>query len=323
MTTACTVRVRGVVQGVGFRPFVYRLAQANMLNGWVLNGNQGVEIHLEGMEEDLATFVREMKQRPPAAAYIAEIRVEPASCEGLSNFSILESERLSQPIVRVSPDLPVCNECLAELFDPSNKRYKYPYINCVNCGPRYSVILALPYDRPNTTMRRWPMDRYCDHEYYDPSNRRFHAQPVACPACGPKHFLSEGATTIFDDTAAIERAAQLLCEGKIVAVKGLGGYHLACDARNSEANAALRARNSGRKAVCPDGPDLKTARNLIQLSPDAELLLMSIARPIVLAPTKVELAGVAPDNDELGVMLPYTPLHHLLLRGRTQCSRDD
>ena len=189
MTTACSIRVRGVVQGVGFRPFVYRLAQANTLTGWVLNGNQGVEIHLEGVEENLATFVREMRTRPPAAAYIAEIEVESAPCEGLSDFTIRESERLDRPTVRVSPDLPICDECLAELFDPSDRRYGYPYINCTNCGPRYSVILALPYDRPNTTMRDWPMDHYCSHEYHDPANRRFHAQPVACPACGPKHSL--------------------------------------------------------------------------------------------------------------------------------------
>ena len=156
MATACSIRVRGVVQGVGFRPFVYRLAQANMLTGWVLNGDRGVEIHLEGAEEDLATFVREIKAKPPAAAQIAEIEVEPAPCEGFGDFTIRESERLDRPTVRVSPDLPVCDECLAELFDPSDHRYRYAYINCTNCGPRYSVILALPYDRPNTTMRRWP-----------------------------------------------------------------------------------------------------------------------------------------------------------------------
>ncbi len=313
MAIACSIRVRGVVQGVGFRPFVYRLAQTNMLTGWVLNGNQGVEIHVEGIEEDLATFVREMKMRPPVAAYIVDIEVEPTSCEGLSDFTIRESERLDRPTVRVSPDLPVCDECLSELFDPSNERYSYPYINCVNCGPRFSVIDALPYDRPNTTMRRWPMDRFCSHEYHEPSNRRFHAQPVACPACGPKHFLSEGVTTIFGDTEAIERSARLLCEGKIVAVKGLGGYHLACDARKPEANAALRTRKFRKeKPFALMARDMAAASNLVQLSPDAEVLLTSIARPIVLAPKRVELAGVAPENDEFGVMLPYTPLHHLL-----------
>lgn len=313
MAIACYIRVRGVVQGVGFRPYVYRLARANMLAGWVLNGNQGVEIHLEGVEEDLATFVREIRIKPPAAAHIAEIEVESAPCQGLSDFTIRDSDGLDRPSVRVSPDLPVCDECLAELFDPSDRRYGYPYINCVNCGPRYSVILALPYDRPNTMMRHWPMDRYCSREYRDPANRRFHAQPVACPTCGPKFSLSEGTTTISGDTEAISRAAHLLGQGKIVAIKGLGGYHLACDARNPAANAVLRARKFRKeKPFALMARNLEIARNLIQLSTDAEVLLTSIARPIVLAPKKLELAGVAPENDELGVMLPYTPLHQLL-----------
>ncbi len=313
MTTACSIRVRGVVQGVGFRPFVYRLAQAHMLTGWVLNGNQGVEIHLEGVEDDLATFVREIMTRPPAAACIADIAVEPASYEGLSDFTIRESEHFDRPAVRVSPDLAICNECLAELLDPSDRRHFYPYINCTNCGPRYSVIRALPYDRPNTTMRRWPMDRYCSHEYHDPANRRFHAQPVACPACGPQHSLVEDATTTSDDTKAIERTAQLLREGKIVAIKGLGGYHLACDARNPDANEVLRIRKFRKeKPFAVMARDLHIAHDLVLLTPDAEALLTSTARPIVLAPKKLELAGVAPENSELGVMLPYTPLHHLL-----------
>jgi hydrogenase maturation protein HypF len=311
MATACSIRVRGVVQGVGFRPFVYRLAHAHMLTGWVLNGDQGVEIHLEGVEEDLDKFLREIKSRPPAAAQIAEILVEPAACEGLSDFIIRESERLDRPTVRVAPDLPVCDECLAELFDPSDRRYGYPYINCTNCGPRYSVMRALPYDRPNTTMREWPMDRSCSDEYHDPGNRRFHAQPVACAACGPKYLLREGTASV--SNIAIEKAARLLAEGKIVAVKGLGGYHLACDAGNPEAVAALRARKFRKeKPFALMARDLESARTLVELSAEAEALLTSVARPIVLAPGKLELDGVAPENDELGVMLPYTPLHHLL-----------
>jgi len=313
MATACSVRVRGVVQGVGFRPFVYRLALENMLAGWVLNGDQGVEIHLEGDDDNLTAFVQEMRKKPPAAVRIAAIEVEPALCEGLSNFTIRESDRLAQPTVCVSPDLPICSECLAELFDPSNQRYGYPYINCTNCGPRYSVILALPYDRASTTMRAWPMDRYCSHEYHDPANRRFHAQPVACPDCGPKYFFCDGATPISNDGEAINRAAQLLRDGKIVAVKGLGGYHLACDARNLDSNQALRERKFRKeKPFAVMTKDLATARDLVHLSPDAEALLTSTARPIVLALSKQELAGVAPGNNELGVMLPYTPLHHLL-----------
>ncbi|WP_035358995.1 carbamoyltransferase HypF [Edaphobacter aggregans] len=313
MASACSIRVRGVVQGVGFRPFVYRLAQANALAGWVLNDNQGVEIHLEGVEEDLATFVREIRSRAPAAAAIAEIEVESALCEGLNDFTIRESEQVDQPTVRVSPDLPICDECLAELFDPTDRRFCYPYINCTNCGPRYSVILALPYDRPNTTMRRWPMDDYCSDEYHVPANRRFHAQPVACPGCGPKHSLLEGSTTIAEDAGAVARTAELLREGKIVAIKGLGGYHLACDARDPKACAALRERKFRKeKPFALMTKDLETACDLVQLTRDAEELLTSVARPIVLAPKRLELAEVAPENSELGVMLPYTPLQHLL-----------
>src|SRR5271170_1545676 len=313
MATACSIRVRGVVQGVGFRPFVYRLAQANALTGWVLNGDQGVEIHLEGTEKDLAAFVREIRIKPPAAAHIAEIEVESAPCQGLSAFTIRESERLDRPTVCVSPDLPICDECQAELFDPSDRRYGYPYINCTNCGPRYSVILALPYDRPYTTMSQWPLDKHCSCEYHDPANRRFHAQPVACADCGPRYFLCERHRTTSDDRQALDRAAQLLREGKIVALKGLGGYQLACDARNPEANAAVRERKFRKeKPFALMAKNINLVRSLVELSADAEALLTSMARPIVLAAKKEELPGVAPGNDELGVMLPYTPLHHLL-----------
>jgi hydrogenase maturation protein HypF len=313
MATACSIRVRGVVQGVGFRPFVYRLAQAHMLGGWVLNGERGVEIHLEGTKQELAAFVEEMKSQPPAAAQIAEIEIESASCEGLTEFTIRESERLGRPTVRVSPDLPVCDECLGELFDPSDRRFGYPYINCTNCGPRYSVIRSLPYDRCNTTMCDWSMDGYCSAEYSDPADRRFHAQPVACPQCGPGYFLLEGKAAISNGALAVARAAQILREGRIVAIKGIGGYHLACDARNGDAVTALRERKFRKeKPFALMTRDLNVARELIHLSPESEALLLSTARPIVLAPARVELAGVAPDNHDLGVMLPYTPLQHLL-----------
>jgi hydrogenase maturation protein HypF len=316
MANACSIRVRGVVQGVGFRPFVYRLASANTLSGWVLNGDQGVEIHLEGDERDMETFVREMQSKPPAAASISDVKVEPALCEGLTGFTIRESHRTDRPTVRVSPDLPVCDDCLRECFDPGNPRYRYPYINCTNCGPRYSVVLALPYDRVNTTMRAWALDAYCDAEYRDPANRRFHAQPVACPACGPDVFLREERQNIATGWTAIECAAALLREGKIVAVKGLGGYHLACDARNAASNRALRERKYRKeKPFAIMARDIEVARQLIGLTPDTEALLTSQARPIVLAPARIELEGVAPENRDLGVMLPYTPLHHLLFAG--------
>jgi hydrogenase maturation protein HypF len=181
MASACLIKVRGVVQGVGFRPFVYRLACEMHLPGWVLNGEEGVAIHLEGEPLALRDFVVRLKAEAPPASRIVAIEVSPVEALGFREFIIKESERNRRPTVRISPDLPVCAECLRELADSSNLRYHYPYINCTNCGPRYTVILALPYDRPNTTMKDWPFDEYCDREYHDPANRRFHAQPVACP----------------------------------------------------------------------------------------------------------------------------------------------
>jgi hydrogenase maturation protein HypF len=312
-SSACSIRVRGVVQGVGFRPFVYRLAHANTLAGWVLNAEEGVEIHLEGAAQGLEAFVRDLKDQPPPAANIAGIDVEPAQLEGFREFTIRESRRRGQPTVRISPDLPVCEECLAELFDPTDRRYWYPYINCTNCGPRYTITLALPYDRPNTTMKQWPLDEYCVKEYSDPGNRRFHAQPVACPECGPSYYLHLKDKDVVGSEATIRHAAQILRAGGILAVKGLGGYHLACDARNATTVAALRDRKFRKeKPFALMVPNLEIAHTLVDLDAKAAVLLTSTARPIVLAPAKVQLDGVAPDNDELGVMLPYTPLHHLL-----------
>jgi hydrogenase maturation protein HypF len=298
---------------VGFRPFVYRLAQEHGLAGWALNGEEGVTIYAEGPEQKLATFTEAIWTQAPPAAAISEIEVQPAEPSGLTGFTIRESERRERPTVRISPDLPVCDLCLKELSDPGNPRYQYPYINCTNCGPRYTVILALPYDRPNTTMKPWPRDAYCDAEYHDPSNRRFHAQPVACPRCGPHYFLQDAEGTTQGDDQAIQRTVELLRQGKIVAVKGLGGYHLACDARNTAAVGAMRERKYRKeKPFAVMVKNLDAARTVIGVSPEVETLLTSAARPIVLAAAKSELPGVAPDNDDLGVMLPYTPLHHLL-----------
>lgn len=313
MASACSIRVRGIVQGVGFRPFVYRLAQDNTLAGWVLNGEQGVEIFLEGPEQRLAAFVRDLKLKPPPAASIAEIEVAPAQPQGLDKFTIRESGRLDRPIVRISPDLPVCDDCLRELLDPAGHRFGYPYINCTNCGPRYTVVEHLPYDRPNTTMKLWPLDDYCAREYHDPANRRFHAQPVACPACGPQYYLREHGTVLRGQSEVVQEAAKLLREGRILAIKGLGGYHLACDARNVNAVTQLRERKYRKeKPFAVMVRDLHAARELIELSPEGEELITSTPRPIVLAPAKVELPQIAPDTSELGVMLPYTPLQHLL-----------
>jgi hydrogenase maturation protein HypF len=313
MPSACVIKVRGVVQGVGFRPFVYRVARELHLCGWVLNGEEGLEIHLEGPEPALEEFQRLLKTGAPPASRITAIDVQAADVLGLQEFVIKASERAGRPTVRISPDLPVCDDCLRELRDSTNRRFEYPYINCTNCGPRYTVALALPYDRPNTTMKAWPFDEYCDREYHDPANRRFHAQPVACPQCGPRYSLRLGDGTISDDQQVVPRAVELLKSGQIVAVKGLGGYHLACDARNANAVSAMRERKFRKeKPFAVMVKDVAAARELVDLSVASEALLTSVARPIVLAPAKVELAGVAPDNRELGIMLPYTPLQHML-----------
>ncbi len=301
MTIARNVRVRGMVQGVGFRPFVFRLARANSLAGWVLNEPHGVDIHLEGAEPALQAFLHDLEEQAPPAARITAVEVGPTEQSGLQDFTIRESKSTGKPSVRISPDLPVCEDCLAELFDPTNPRHFYPYINCTNCGPRYTVIESLPYDRANTTMKRWPMDALCSAQYSDPFDRRFHAQPIACPNCGPQYHLEPSA------------AAQLLRDGRIVAIKGIGGYHLACDASNAEAVSALRERKYRKeKPFAVMVRDIDIARRLCDISPESEALLTSAARPIVLVPAKVELLGVAPGNSEFGLLLPYAPLHHLL-----------
>ncbi len=309
MIAARSIRVRGVVQGVGFRPFVFRLARANSLTGWVLNQAEGVDIHVEGAEPALETFLSELAARPPSAAQITAIDIQPSDAAGLSDFTIRESRRKTNPSVRISPDLPVCEACLKELFDPADPRYLYPYINCTNCGPRFSVLECLPYDRPNTTMKHWPLDDVCARDYSDPNDRRFHAQPIGCASCGPQYYIDGAETAV----GAIETAVRLLQDGRILAIKGIGGYHLACDARDAAAVHTLRERKYRKeKPFALIVGDLDTARALVHLSPKAEALLTSAARPIVVAQAKVHLPEVAPDNDELGVMLPYAPLHHLL-----------
>lgn len=313
MIIARRIRVRGVVQGVGFRPFVYRLAREHGLNGWVLNGPEGVDIHAEGTDAALESFARELKTRTPEAARIAAIDVGAAEHAGFDTFTIRTSETGGPVSARISPDLPVCEDCLRELFDSQDPRFHYPYINCTNCGPRYTVIERLPYDRRNTTMSSWPMDEQCAEQYADPGDRRFHAQPIACPKCGPHYRIEARDTCSFGDEAAIESAVTLLKDGEVVAVKGIGGYHLACDASNAAAVEALRERKFRKeKPFAVMVRSVEDARKLVELSPQAEALLTSPARPIVLARAKAELRGVAPGSRELGVMLAYAPLHHLL-----------
>ncbi|HKT60001.1 MAG TPA: carbamoyltransferase HypF [Gemmatimonadales bacterium] len=319
---ARTVRVAGVVQGVGFRPFVFRLARAHRLTGWVLNDPDGVRIHVEGEEAALDAFLRQLTAETPPAARIDRLESRTTELEACRRFEIRESEARAVPTARISPDLPVCAACLAELSDPADRRFGYAYINCTDCGPRYSILLGLPYDRPLTTMREWPLCADCEREYRDPADRRFHAEPVACPTCGPTHALLLPSQTIQGDgrlertegdEAAIARAAELLRQGRILAIKGIGGYHLACDARCGAAVADLRERKYRKeKPFAVLVRDVETARGLVTLSPEAGALLTGPARPIVLARARVSLPGVAPECSELGVMLAYSPLHHLL-----------
>ena len=312
MKTARRVQIRGVVQGVGFRPFVYRLAHVTGVTGWVQNGESGVEIHAEGANVDLERFVQALHREAPPASRIASLEQHHVALENFRDFVIRESVKERRPTVRVSPDLPVCDDCLRELFDPADRRYRYPYINCTNCGPRYSIVRSLPYDRARTTMAQWPMCEQCSKEYHDPADRRFHAQPAACPACGPVYRLTQGESGLSGDEAIVE-AVRLLREGGILAVKGIGGYHLACDARSPETVHALRERKYRKErpfALMVRG--VAEARELVELQSESEALLRSQQRPIVLAPAKCFLEGVAPDNRDLGVMLAYTPLHHIL-----------
>jgi hydrogenase maturation protein HypF len=310
------LRVQGVVQGVGFRPFIFRLAKRYGLTGWVLNDAKGVLIQVSGDARTLESFKAAISGEAPAAAIVERV-LELSGRKGKEekDFTIRESVATSDITTLISPDLPVCDECLQELFDPTNKRYLYPFINCTNCGPRYSMIEALPYDRPFTTMKQFEMCDFCEGEYHDPANRRFHAQPVACPECGPTlRYVANGQEVARGHTV-IEHAARALCKGEILAIKGLGGYHLACDARNEEAIKKLRARKFRKEK-----PFALMAKNLSVLEPYVILdnatreFLNSTPHPIVLLPKgeRPLSEALAPENVELGVMLPYTPLHHLL-----------
>lgn len=294
------VTVRGTVQGVGFRPFVYQLAHSHGLAGWVRNSTGPVEIEVEGDPGRLHEFVRELLANPPPLARIEsldEIEVAPSGEQG---FTILESAVRPGQLQSVAPDSATCDECLNELFDPADRRYRYPFTNCTNCGPRFTVITALPYDRISTTMRGFTMCAACRQEYEDPGDRRFHAQPIACWDCGPRL------------DASLEAAVAALKEGLVVAVKGLGGYQLACDARNDEAVERLRRRK--HRPSKPFAVMMSEPQRYCLVAPEEKVVLESRARPIVLLRYRGGLASaVAPGLNELGAMLPYTPLHHLLL----------
>lgn len=310
--------IRGIVQGVGFRPFVYQLARRLGLAGEVANTSEGVVVYLEGQTAALDAFEVALEGEAPPLARITGIETCKAEVRHLTDFRIQTSRRNASRATLISPDMGVCDACLAELFDPADRRFGYPFINCTHCGPRYTIIDDIPYDRPHTSMRRFTMCPACQAEYDDPADRRFHAQPNACPVCGPQVTLCTADGKPVAATDPIAEAAGRLKSGRIAAIKGLGGFHLAVDALNSEAVERLRRRK--RREAKPFAlmvPDLAAARRLVLLDPAAETLLVSPRRPIVIAPRRPDnpvASQVAPGNRYYGILLPYTPLHHLLLR---------
>ncbi len=314
------VHISGIVQGVGFRPFVYNLATRLDLKGWVRNTSAGVDIEVDGEQDVLDAFVKALRDEAPPLSRIDEFSVFSRPANGFRSFDIVHSEAVEGAFQPISPDVAICDDCLRELFDPSDRRYRYPFINCTNCGPRFTIIKDIPYDRPKTTMAGFPLCPDCEREYTDPTNRRFHAQPVACPVCGPhvwlEHVGADGRPPLQNEDAIAE-TRRMLTDGKIVAIKGLGGFHLACDATNPSAVAELRARKLRvDKPFALMMPDLETIEQHCFVSDAERDLLQSTVRPIVLLKRKPEsniVEEVSPKQQWLGVMLPYTPLHYLLL----------
>jgi hydrogenase maturation protein HypF len=312
------IEIRGAVQGVGFRPYVYRLAHELELPGWVLNDSRGVFIEVEGPKATLDTFLHRLPAEKPPRAVIHSLEMSWLAAEGFEAFEIRHSAEEGTKSVAMLPDIATCPDCLAEVLDKGDRRFRYPFTNCTNCGPRFTIIEALPYDRPNTTMRDFVMCPECSGEYTEPMDRRFHAQPNACPACGPQLALwdKEGNTQATGDFA-LRQAAAALRRGEVLAVKGLGGFHLMVDSRSATAVAHLRQRKARyEKPLALMVRDVEEARRICRVSADEEALLESPESPIVLLerlPSGSVAQEVAPDNPRLGLMLPYTPLHHLLL----------
>jgi hydrogenase maturation protein HypF len=310
------IEVSGIVQGVGFRPYVFRLANECRLGGWISNTPAGVIIEIEGEVEAVQDFLSRLPRQAPPLARITGISVKELPCDHDESFRIIASRAGTEHRALISPDVAVCEDCVRELFDPTDRRYFYPFINCTNCGPRYTIVRDIPYDRALTSMNVFPMCPACRAEYDDPSNRRFHAQPNACWQCGPQVELRDATGQCVDCKEPIVEAAQRLLAGAIVAIKGLGGFHLACDATNFAAVDELRARKRRvEKPFAIMAASLETIEQFCELDAASRHVLLSHERPIVLLRRKEPnpiAAAVAPFNHFLGVFLPYTPLHHLL-----------
>lgn len=306
----------GVVQGVGFRPFVYTTAAARGLSGSVRNDSSGAIIEVEGDTAAIADFLDRLKNHPPPLAVIESVQTQDIPLRGGTGFAITDTSHSAGGRTLASPDVAMCHDCSAEQRDPANRRYRHPFINCTNCGPRFTIIASLPYDRAATTMADFPMCQDCAREYADPTDRRFHAQPVCCPQCGPTLSFRDHGGVSTDGEAGLRRGRKLLRDGGILAVKGIGGYHLACDATNGTAVATLRRRKRrGDKPFAVMVPDLTTAKAIAEVGDTAAQLLSGIQRPIVLLTRRpdTEISDlVAPRNPDIGIMLAYTPLHALL-----------
>ncbi len=311
------LEISGVVQGVGFRPFVYSCAKMFDVKGFVGNESSGVFVEIESEENRLTEFVDYLKENAPPLAYISEIKLQTIELKHDTDFQIIKSESHEAEFTLISPDISTCEDCLRELFDKNNRRNLYPFINCTNCGPRFTITKTVPYDRPNTTMSTFTMCLACRAEYENPLDRRFHAQPISCWDCGPSLTFSDAETQRRRDAEKeIEQTTQSLLNGQVVAIKGIGGFHLACDARNEMAIKTLRNRkNRVDKPFAVMCKDLETARKFVEVNEAEVEVLTSKERPIVLLKKKIDnqlSESIAPNNQFLGVMLPYSPLHYLL-----------
>lgn len=310
------LEIKGIVQGVGFRPFIYRLAKNHKLKGFVFNNTKGVIVDLEGSHSNIETVLRKIKDQSPPLAQIKGIESKKLPIKGYKDFVIKYSRKEEEKITLVSPDIATCDSCSRELLDPSDRRYKYPFINCTNCGPRFSIIKEIPYDRKNTTMKKFIMCKDCRLEYENPMDRRFHAQPDACALCGPEvELLSKKRKKVNGDP--FNKTIEFIKKGKIVAIKGLGGFHIACDAKNNEVIKLLRKRkNRPFKPFALMARDVDTIKKYVNLSKEEEKLLKSQRAPILLLIRKEDCDlpyEIAPNNKYIGFMLPYTPLHIMLL----------
>jgi hydrogenase maturation protein HypF len=311
------IRVKGIVQGVGFRPYVYQLAGRFNLCGHVANTAAGVRIHVEGPQTDIAAFLASIPAEAPPLAQITDVDATDAPTEGFQRFEIIASRDDSAKSALISPDVSICDDCLREMLSPRDRRFRYPFINCTNCGPRYTIIDDIPYDRPQTSMASFPMCALCQAEYDDPANRRFHAQPNACPVCGPHVLLLDASGQASDTKDPIGTVVDLLQQGRIVAIKGLGGFHMAVDSENEPAVARLRQRkHREEKPLALMAYDGDRIRRFAHLDDEEMAVLASPQRPILLLAKRSDQAlapSVAPHNRYFGVMLPYAPLHYLLL----------